>query len=205
MKIEKDETTGTYRLYVQNGENKNYLTYNPTYQTFYSHRTENPDANCDFHFCLPEESGTNASHKATLISAQDVQHGQRLVIYQRVLGKDANNTQVMYYYAISADGTLVKVENSSDSVIPCLSRNAFKSKSSGSANRNDIILFTCNIRSLNCHMIDLYQAVLYHFLCFASGTMHNAGNHCIKSFTGNDGIYSFGLKNLCRPFINPFK
>ena len=118
VKIEKDETNGTYRLYVQNGENKHYLTYNPNnnYQSFYSHGTNSPDSNCDFHFCLPEESGTNASHKATLISAQDVQHGQRLVIYQRVLGKDANNTQVMYYYAISADGELVPVENSSDSV-----------------------------------------------------------------------------------------
>ena len=119
VKIEKDETTGTYRLYVQNGENKNYLTYNPNnpnFQTFYSHRTNNPDGNCDFHFCIPEESGTDASHKATLISAQDVQHGQRLVIYQRVWGKDANNTQVAYYYAISADGTLVRVENSSDSI-----------------------------------------------------------------------------------------
>jgi len=115
VKIEKDED-GTYRLYVQNGENRHYLTYNPTYQTFYSHGTSSPDGNCNFHFCLPEESGTNASHKATLISAQDVQHGQRLVIYQRVWGKDANNTQVAYYYAISADGTLVRVENSSDSI-----------------------------------------------------------------------------------------
>ena len=116
VKIEKDEENGTYRLYVQNGENRHYLTYNPTYQTFYSHGTSSPDGNCNFHFCLPEESGTNASHKATLISAQDVQHGQRLVIYQRVWGKDANNTQVAYYYAISADGTLVRVENSSDSI-----------------------------------------------------------------------------------------
>ena len=115
VKIEKKED-GTYQLYVETGDARHYLTYNSNFNSFYSHKTDSPDANCNFHFCLPEESGSSASHKATLISAQDTQAGQRLVIYQRVWGKDANNTQVAYYYAISGDGTLEWVESSSDSI-----------------------------------------------------------------------------------------
>jgi len=115
VKIEKN-ADGTYRLYVENGGTRHYLTYNSNSSSFYSRRTNNPDGNSNIHFCLPEENGSSASHKATLISAVDTQPGQKLIIYQRIWGTDANGTQVAYYYAINGDGNLIPVKSSSDSI-----------------------------------------------------------------------------------------
>lgn len=63
--------------------------------------------------CLPEDSGSNASHKATLISAADTQNGQKIIVYQRVLDPE---TDTFTYYAINGVGGMEKVYNSSDAV-----------------------------------------------------------------------------------------
>ena len=74
--------------------------------------TDSKENNAAVHLCMPENPTENASHKATMISIQDTQPGQRLIIYQRVLQPDNTYKE----YAINGDGQLVEVFPSSDSV-----------------------------------------------------------------------------------------
>ena len=74
--------------------------------------TDSKENNAAVHLCMPENPTENASHKAAMISIQDTQPGQRLIIYQRVLQPDNTYKE----YAINGDGQLVEVFPSSDSV-----------------------------------------------------------------------------------------
>ena len=103
VKVERDND-GNYLIGDGNG---GYLSY----QNASFSRATNTN-NAKFRFCLAEGSGSDSSHKATLTSAADLQPGQSIVIYQRVLQSD--NTYL--YYAIDGDGNAQKVWNSSDSV-----------------------------------------------------------------------------------------
>ena len=124
VKIEKNED-GTYRLLIDVNGNRRYLTFDQTNTSFYG-SADGPGSN--IHFCLPENSGDSASHKATLISAADLQPGQDVVIYQRVLYNNPNDptdpkNDTYIYFAIDGgeagsnrDSQMVSVLNSSDSI-----------------------------------------------------------------------------------------
>jgi fibro-slime domain-containing protein len=74
---------------------------------------ETAKTNSYVHLCLPEAHGSNDPHKATLISAADIQDGQKVVIYQRVL---QSSDDTFTYYAIDGNGNLVEVSPSSDAI-----------------------------------------------------------------------------------------
>ncbi|MBE6000014.1 MAG: hypothetical protein E7239_01200 [Sarcina sp.] len=114
IRITRDED-GNYYL----GNVKGTLVWDYSGTNTSAYWLSNPDAsdesgtkedNAAFRLCIPENP--YGSHKATLISASDMQEGQRLVIYQRVLQDD--NT--FLYYAVNGDGNLVRVYPSGDSV-----------------------------------------------------------------------------------------
>jgi fibro-slime domain-containing protein len=124
LKIERDDD-GT--IYISDG-NGHYLV-RDGYNNF-GNGTKGDAAKLTL--CLPESSGSTASHKATCISAQDLNPGQTVVIYQRVLyynesnPNDENNNTYMYYAVADAvpnsqatnygPAEAVRLWNSGDSV-----------------------------------------------------------------------------------------
>ena len=68
--------------------------------------------NINLNFCLTESSGTNASHKATLTSVQEIKPGQDVIIYRRVQQPD----YTYKYYAIDGNGNAKRVYDNSDSI-----------------------------------------------------------------------------------------
>ena len=112
LKISRDDD-GNY-IFKSNSEKITLWDYNNAYWlSNQSQETGNEYLNSHMRLCLPEASGNDASHKATLISAADTQPGQKIIVYQRVLDP---TTDTFTYYAINGTGGMEKVYNSSDSV-----------------------------------------------------------------------------------------
>ena len=112
LKISRDDD-GNY-IFKSNSEKITLWDYNNAYWlSNQSQETGNEYLNSHMRLCLPEASGNDAPHKATLISAADTQPGQKIIVYQRVLDP---TTDTFTYYAINGTGGMEKVYNSSDSV-----------------------------------------------------------------------------------------
>ena len=126
LKAEKDQSDKGTLLKISRDDDGNYIfkSYsekitlwdygsNTYWLSNESQESGNEYLNSHMRLCLPEDSGSNASHKATLISAADTQPGQKIIIYQRVLDPA---TDTFTYYAINGKGGMEKVYSSSDSV-----------------------------------------------------------------------------------------
>ncbi|MBQ6223540.1 MAG: hypothetical protein IJJ44_13110, partial [Solobacterium sp.] len=73
--------------------------------------TDLKENNAAIHLCLPENP--NGSHKATLTAAKDLSVGQSVIVYKKIWNYETDEYD---FFAVDANGKLVKVWESSDAV-----------------------------------------------------------------------------------------